>query len=94
MTSLAEAEGKYGHVLQSAGVQIFGIERGARCGRPEEKLKIGTLDGFLKLDVVLDRPDIDAVLCARAVEIAKYARELRTHSVPSLTASSLRPARK
>ena len=27
MTSLAEAESKYGHVVQSAGGQIFGIER-------------------------------------------------------------------
>ena len=62
MTSLAEAEGKYGHVVQSAGGQIFGIERTAWCGRQEEKLKIGTPDGFLKLDVVLNQPNIDAGL--------------------------------
>jgi hypothetical protein len=94
MTSLAEAEGKYGHVLQSAGVQIFGIERAARWGRQEERLKIGTQDGFLKLDVVLNGPDIDLILRARAAEIAKYARELRSHSIPSLGASCLRTARK
>jgi hypothetical protein len=29
MTSLAEAEGKYAHVVQNAGVQVFGIERTA-----------------------------------------------------------------
>ena len=94
MTSLAEAESKYGHVVQSAGVRVLGIERTAWCGRQEEKLKIGTPDGFLKLDVVLRQPDIDAILRARAADIAKYARELRTHSLPALSASSLRTARK
>jgi hypothetical protein len=42
MTSLAEAESKYGHVVQSAGGQIFGIEAATSIGRQEEKLKIGT----------------------------------------------------
>ena len=40
MTSLAEAESKYGHVVQSAGGQIFGIERAASVGKQEEKLQI------------------------------------------------------
>ena len=48
VTSLAEAESKYGHVVQSAGGQVFGIETGASLGRGE-KLKIGTPDGFLKI---------------------------------------------
>ena len=49
MTSLAEAESKYGHVVQNAGGQIFGIERATSVGRQEEKLKIGTPDGFVKI---------------------------------------------
>ena len=67
MTSLAEAESKYGHVVQSAGGQIFGIERAASAalGRQAEKLTIGTPDGFIKIDVVLNQPDIDAVLRER-----------------------------
>jgi hypothetical protein len=44
MTSLAEAESKYGQVVQSAGAQIFGIERSALFDREDEKLKIGTPD--------------------------------------------------
>lgn len=94
MTSLAEAEGKYGQAVQSAGVQVFGIERSARCGRQEERLTIGTPDGFLKVDIVLNQPDIDAILRARAADIAKYARELRTHSLPSLSAATSRPVKK
>ena len=62
MTSLAEAESKYGHVVQSAGGQIFGIERAASVDRQAEKLTIGTPDGFIKIDVVLNQPDIDVVL--------------------------------
>jgi hypothetical protein len=49
MTSLAEAESKYGHVVQSAGGQIFGIERAASVDRQAEKLTIGTPDGFIKM---------------------------------------------
>jgi hypothetical protein len=48
MTSLAKAEYKYAHVVQSAGGQIFGIEKAASVGRQEEKLKIGTPDGYVK----------------------------------------------
>jgi hypothetical protein len=65
VTSLAEAESKYGHVVQSAGGQVFGIESAASWGRREEKLKIGTPDGFLKIDVVLNQPNINAVLRER-----------------------------
>ena len=92
MTSLAEAESKYGHVVQSAGGQIFGIERAASAGRRAEKLTIGTPDGFIKIDVVLNQPDIDAVLHERTAGVVKHARELRTPSPPALVASSLPPA--
>lgn len=92
MTSLAEAESKYGHVVQSAGGQIFGIEKTASVGRQEEKLKIGTPDGFVKIDVVLNQPDIDAVLRARTAGVVEHARELRTPSTAALGASFLPPA--
>ena len=86
MTSLAEAESKYGHVVQSAGGQIFGIERTASAGRQEEKLTIGTPDGFVKIDVALNQPDINAVLRERTAGVVKHARELRTPSPPALGA--------
>jgi hypothetical protein len=89
MTSLAEAESKYGHVVESAGGQIFGIEMATSVGRPEERLKIGTPDGFVKIDVVLNQPNIDAVLRERTAGVVKHARELRTPSPPALGASSL-----
>ena len=89
MTSLAEAESKYGHVVQSAGGQIFGIEAATSIGRQEEKLKIGTPDGFVKIDVVLNQPNIDAVLRERTAGVVEHARELRTPSPPALGASSL-----
>ena len=88
MTSLAEAESKYGHVVQSAGGQIFGIERAASAGRQEEKLKIGTPDGFVKIDVILNQPKIDAVLRERTAGVVEHARELRTPSPPALGNSS------
>ena len=88
MTSLAEAESKYGHVVQSAGGQIFGIEKAASVGRQEEKLKIGTPDGFVKIDVVLNQPDIDVVLRERTAAVVRHARELRTPSPPALGAPS------
>ena len=87
MTSLAEAESKYGHVVQSAGGQIFGIERAASVDRQAEKLTIGTPDGFVKIDVVLNQPDIDAVLRERTAGVVKHARELRTPSPPALGAA-------
>jgi hypothetical protein len=91
MTSLAEAQSKYGHVVQSAGGQIFGIEESASAGvgRQEEKLKIGTPDGFVKIEVVLNQPDIDAVLRERTAGVVRHARELRTPSPPALGALSL-----
>ena len=87
MTSLAEAESRYGHVVQSAGGQIFGIERTASVGRLEEKLTIGTPDGFVKIDVALNQPDIDAVLRERTAGVVKHARQLRTPSPAALGAS-------
>src|SRR5437016_3145883 len=91
MTSLAEAESRYGHVVQSVGGQIFGIERTASAGvgRQAEKLTIGTPDGFVELDVVLNQPDIDAVLRERTASIVKHACELRTPSPPALGGSAL-----
>ena len=94
MTNLAEAESKYGHVVESAGAQIFGIERAASFGQPGEKLKIGTPDGFLKIDVILNQPNIDAVLRERTADVVKHARELRTPPRPSLGNSALPSARK
>jgi hypothetical protein len=88
VTSLAEAESKYGPVVRSAGGQIFGIERTA-VGRQEEKLKIGTPDGFVKTEVALNQPNIDAVLRERTAGVVEHARELRTPSPPALVASSL-----
>jgi hypothetical protein len=87
MTSLAEAESQYGDVVRSAGGQIFGVERAASCGRQAEMLKIGTLDGFIKRDVVLNQPNIDAVLRERTADIVKRARELRMPACLALGAS-------
>jgi hypothetical protein len=89
MTSLVEAQSRYGHLVQSAGGQIFGIEKTASVGRQEEKLTIGTPDGFVKIDVVLNQPNIDAVLHERTAGLVKHARELRTPSPPALRGSSL-----
>jgi hypothetical protein len=66
-------------------MQVFGIEGGAWCGRQEEKLKVGTLAGFLRLDVVLNQTDIVDAMLRAAAYIAKYTRDLRTHSPPSLS---------
>jgi hypothetical protein len=79
-------------VVQSAGGQIFGIEKAASVGRQEEKLKIGTPDGFVKIDVVLNQPNIDTVLRETTAGVVKHARELRTPSSPGLRAASLRPS--
>jgi hypothetical protein len=92
MTSLAEAESKYAHVVQSAGGQIFGIEKAASVGRQEEKLKIGTPDGFVKIDVVLNQPNIDTVLRETTADVVKHARELRAPPPPALRTASSRPA--
>jgi hypothetical protein len=92
MTSLAEAESKYGHVVQNAGGQIFGIGRATSVGRQEEKLKIGTPDGFVTIDVVLNQPNIDVVLRERIAGVVKHARELRTPSPAARGTFSLPPA--
>jgi hypothetical protein len=94
MTSLAEAENIYGQLVQSAGAQIFGIERPAPFSREGEKLKIGTPDGFVKMDVRLNQPNIDLVLRETATGIVERARKLRAPSHPALGASSLPSARK
>src|SRR5215469_7698395 len=66
MTSLAEAESKFGDVVRRAGGAIFGIEKALSIGsKHDEKLQIGTRDGFVKIAVSLNQPDIDAVLRER-----------------------------
>jgi hypothetical protein len=92
MTSLAEAESKFGHVVEDAGGQIFGIEKAASAGKPLEKLTIGTPDGFIKIDVVLSQPNIDAILRERVVDVVNHARKLRTFAPPALGTSALLPA--
>jgi hypothetical protein len=81
MTSLAEANGKYGDVVGGAGGAIFGIEKGPPiASRQDEKLQIGTADGFVKIAVPLDQPNIDAVLHERTAILVKHAEELRKSS--------------
>ena len=92
MTSVAEAESKYGRVVRSAGGQIFGIERAGSVGRQEEKLTIGTPDGFVKMGVALNQPNIDAVLRERTAVIVEHARQLRTPSPPALGAAPVQEA--
>jgi hypothetical protein len=90
MTSLAEADRQFGAVVRSAGGVIFGIEKGPSVGsRQEEKLQIGTPDGFVKSAVLLHQPDIDAVLRERTMILIKHAEEFRTASRPTLSGSSI-----
>jgi hypothetical protein len=69
-----------------------GLKKAASVGRQEEKLKIGTPDGFVTIDVVLNQPNIDAVLRETTAEVVKHARELRTPPPPALRAASLVPS--
>src|SRR5271165_3140600 len=63
MTSLAEADSKFGDVVRGAGGAIFGIEKSPSIGsRQNEKLQIGTADGFVKIAVRLEQPYIDEAL--------------------------------
>jgi len=81
MTSMAEAEGKFGRVVRGAGGAIFGIETSPSLGsRLEEKLRIGTPDGFVKIAVALNQPDIAAVLRERTALLVKHAEQLRASS--------------
>lgn len=89
MTSLAEVEIKYGYVVQSAGEKIFGIERTHTVGREEEKLRIGTPDGFVQMVVSLNQPNIDAVLHESTSVVVKHAGELRGASRSVLGGSAL-----
>jgi hypothetical protein len=91
MTSLAEADRKFGDVVRSAGGAIFGIENSPSVGsRQEEKLQIGTPDGFVKSAVFLHQPNIDTVLRERTMILVRHAEELRTASRPTLGGSSIR----
>ena len=89
MTSLAEAEIKYGYVVQSAGGKIFGIERTHSVGKEEEKLRIGTPDGFVQVVVSLNQPNIDVVLHETTSVVVKHAGELRGASRSVLGGSAL-----
>ena len=81
MTSLAEAKSKFGQVVGDAGGAIFKVERAPSVGgREEEKLQIGTPDGFVKVAVPLNQPNIDAVLGERTATLVKRAEELRRFS--------------
>jgi hypothetical protein len=97
MTSLIEAESKFGSVVRDAGGAIFGIEKAPFVGsRQEEKLQIGTPDGFVKIAVLLNQPDIDAVLRERTSLLVRHAGELtvgRLH-VEHLRALSWNPHQK
>ena len=85
MTGLAEAESKFGHMVRSAGGAIFGVEKTPSTGaRQGEKLQIGTPDGFVKIAVLLNQPNIDAVLRERTATIVKHAQELRESSQSTL----------
>ena len=94
MTSLAEAKSKFGPVVRDAGGAIYGIETTHSVGgRQEEKLRIGTLDGFVKIVVSLNQPNIDTVLRERTALLVKHAGELRASTHPALASSPLREAR-
>jgi hypothetical protein len=93
MTNLAEAEGKFGRVVRDAGGAIFGIERGPSIGsRYAEKLQIGTPDGFVKIAILLNQPNIDAVLREQTAVLVRHAGELRTAAHPALAGSSIQVA--
>jgi hypothetical protein len=78
---LAEAESKFGEVVRRAGGEIFGIEKSPWVGsRQDERLQIGTTDGFVKIAVSLDQPNIDAVVRERTAILVKHAEELRRYS--------------
>jgi hypothetical protein len=90
MTSLAEADSKFGNVVRDAGGAIFGIEIGTSVvSRQQEKLQIGTPDGFVKLAVLLNQPNIFAVLRERTENLVRHAGELRTSSRPTLSGPSI-----
>src|SRR6516225_4928730 len=81
MTSLAEANSKFGDVVGDAGGAIFGVEKGPVVGsRQEEKLQIGTPDGFVKLAVLLNQPNIDTVLREKTGDLVRHAEQLRKSS--------------
>ena len=88
MIGSTEAESKFGRMVRGAGGAIFGIEKSLAGTRQEEKLQIGTPDGFVKIAVLLNQPNIDAVLRERTAGVVEHARELRTPSPPALVASS------
>jgi hypothetical protein len=94
MTSLVEAERKFGHMVRDAGGAIFGIERAPSVGsKDEEKLQIGTADGFVKMAVLLNQPNIDLILRERTAVLVRHAEELRTSSRLTLANPPIKGAR-
>ena len=90
MTSLAEAESKFGHVVRGAGGAIFSIQKVPSVGnRKDEKLQIGTPDGFVKITVLLSQPNIDAVLRESTAVLVKHAGEFRMPTRPVLSGSPI-----
>jgi hypothetical protein len=88
MTSLAEAENKFGRVVRGAGGAIFGVERVPWVGgRQEERLQIGTRDGFVKIAVPLNQPNIAGILRERTALLVRHADELRAPVYPALGVS-------
>ena len=78
MPSLAEAESRVGDVVRRAGGAIFGVEKSPSVeSRQDEKLQIGTTDGFVEIAVSLNYPNIEAVLRERTAIFVKHAEELK-----------------
>ena len=93
MTSLAEAERRFGQIVRDGGGVIFGIERAFSTGIGQsEKLQIGTPDGFVKITVLLDQPNIDAVLRERTAILVRRSDELRAPARRALAGSSIAEA--
>ena len=88
MTSLIEAESKFGSVVRGAGGAIFGIEKAPFVGsRQEEKLQIGTPDGFVKIAVLLNQPQSYSGLADSPAQcfdlLADRRRHPRHHQAPA-----------
>jgi hypothetical protein len=95
MTSLDEAQQRYGDLVASAGGKIFGIGKGNFLGREGEKLQVGSPDGLVKTEVFIGQPSIERVLrervagvVARAADYRKDSRETQKASAPPARSST------
>ena len=90
MTSLVEAQEMFGPAVRDAGGVIFGIEWAPLGGSGrEERIQIGTPDGFVKIAVYLNQPDINTVLWERTASLVRHAGELRSPARLALAGSSI-----